>query len=70
MSYQSAAELEKAFHELIIKSFGRETEDSWVFEGDARKAPGGVQKLAEIERAQIRLKTAQMREKIQRRLGS
>ena len=58
MSYQSAAELQKAYHELIISSFGRET-DSWVFER------GGVKKLVDIERAHIRLKTAQMREKIQ-----
>ena len=61
MSYQTAAELEKVYHELIISSFGDET--AWVFPSEH------PEKLVEIERAHIRLKTAQMREKIQRRLA-
>ena len=31
MSYQTAAELEKVYHELIISTFGHETDDAWVF---------------------------------------
>ena len=42
MSYQSAAELEKAYHELIISSFGHET--AWVFPSEH------PEKLVEIER--------------------
>ena len=56
MSYQTAAELEKAYHELIISTFGHETDDAWVF---SSKHP---EKLVEIERAHIRLKTADARE--------
>ena len=66
MSYQTAAELEKAYHELIIKSFGTETEQAWLFDSGASRHP---EKLVEIERAHLRLKAAQMRERIQRRLA-
>ena len=60
MSYQTAAELEKE----IISSFGEETDDAWVF-SSGQSDPA---MLVKIERADIRLKAAQMRERIQRRL--
>ena len=57
MSYKTAAELEKEFNDMIISSF--QCLDQY---------PQDPAELAKIERAEIRMKAAQMRERIQRRL--
>ena len=57
MSYKTAAELEKEFNDLIISSFQ-----------GLDRYPQDPAELAKIERAEIRMKAAQMRERIQRRL--
>ena len=57
MSYKTAAALEKEFNDLIISSFQ-----------GLDRYPQDPAELAKIERAEIRMKAAQMRERIQRRL--
>ena len=57
MSFKTAAELEKEYNELLIDSLS-----------GLDQYPQDPAELAKIERAEIRMKAAQMRERIQRRL--